>query len=218
MPASTLAASSRVRSRPTCRSQQPTKVRVDHQPQDRQSARPRRAAVAARPRRRGDRIELTQRGRIHDETSPPRNFCIWPRALPRCRPSRASLGRKPIRRGRCASIVGFAAGGATDILARLIGQWLSERLGQPFVVENRPGAGSNIGTEAVVKSPAGRLHASPGQAHANTINATLYDKLNFNFIRDIAPVAGIVRCSFRHGGPSIGSGQDGSRVHCLRQG
>jgi tripartite-type tricarboxylate transporter receptor subunit TctC len=86
----------------------------------------------------------------------------------------------------------FAAGGPADILARLIGQWLSERLGQPFVIENRPGAAGNIGTEAVVKSPPDGytllLAGSP-----NTINATLYDKLNFNFIRDIAPVAGIVR-------------------------
>ena len=89
-------------------------------------------------------------------------------------------------------IVGFAAGGATDILARLMGQWLSERLGQPFVIENRPGAGSNIGTEAVVRAPPDGytlLLVSP----ANAINATLYDKLNFNFIRDIAPVAGIIR-------------------------
>ena len=90
-------------------------------------------------------------------------------------------------------IVGFAAGGATDIIARLIGQWLSERLGQPFVIENRPGAGSNIGTEAVVRAPAGRLYAPHGRSTANAINATLYDKLNFNFIRDIAPVASIVR-------------------------
>ena len=64
-----------------------------------------------------------------------------------------SRGRKPIRRGRCASIVGFAAGGAPDIVARLMGQWLSERLGQPFIIENRPGAGSNIATEAVVRAP-----------------------------------------------------------------
>ena len=64
-----------------------------------------------------------------------------------------SRGRKPIRRGRCASIVGVAAGGATDIVARLMGQWLSERLGQQFVIENRPGAGGNIGTEAVVRAP-----------------------------------------------------------------
>ena len=85
-------------------------------------------------------------------------------------------------------IVGFAPGGAIDIVARLIGQWLSERLGQPFVIENRPGAGSNIGTEAVVRAPAdGYTLLLVGAA--NAINATLYDKLNFNFIRDIAPVA-----------------------------
>ena len=92
-------------------------------------------------------------------------------------------------------IVGFAAGGATDIIARLMGQWLSERLGQPFVIENRPGAGSNIGTEAVVRAPPDGytllLVDSP-----NAINATLYDKLNFNFIRDIAPVASIIRVPY----------------------
>ena len=89
-------------------------------------------------------------------------------------------------------IVGFAAGGAADIIARLIGQWLSERLGQPFVIENRPGAGSNIATEAVVRAPPdGYTLLLVGTA--NAINATLYDKLNFNFIRDIAPVAGIIR-------------------------
>ena len=89
-------------------------------------------------------------------------------------------------------IVGFAAGGPNDILARLIGQWLSERLGQQFVIENRPGAGSNIATEAVVRAPPDGytllLVGSP-----NAINATLYDKLNFNFIRDIAPVASVIR-------------------------
>jgi tripartite-type tricarboxylate transporter receptor subunit TctC len=80
----------------------------------------------------------------------------------------------------------FAAGGAADILARLIGQWLSERLGQPFVIENRPGAGGNVGTEVVVRaSPDGYMLLLIGSF--NTINATLYDKLNFNFIRDIAP-------------------------------
>src|SRR5262245_47760175 len=87
-------------------------------------------------------------------------------------------------------IVGFPAGGGADIVARLIGQWLSERLGQQFVIENRPGAGTNIATEAVVRAAADGytlllVHAS------NAFNATLYDKLNFNFIRDIAPVAGI---------------------------
>lgn len=89
-------------------------------------------------------------------------------------------------------IVPQAPGGAADISARLMGQWLSERLGQPFVIENRPGAGGNIGTEAVVTSPAdGYTLLLAGSF--NAINATLYDKLNFNFIRDIAPVAGIMR-------------------------
>jgi len=89
-------------------------------------------------------------------------------------------------------IVGFAPGGPGDILARLIGQWLQERLGQPFVVENRPGAGSNIATEAVVRAPADG-HTLLLVVSANAINATLYDKLNYNFIRDIAPIAGITR-------------------------
>src|SRR6185436_15425642 len=89
-------------------------------------------------------------------------------------------------------IVGQAAGGASDILARLTGQWLSERLGQPFVIENRPGAGTNIATEAVVRAtPDGHTLLLLGPAAA--INATLYDKLNFNVIRDIAPVATISR-------------------------
>jgi tripartite-type tricarboxylate transporter receptor subunit TctC len=88
-------------------------------------------------------------------------------------------------------IVGFPAGGTTDILARLIGQWLSQRLGQPVIVESRPGAGTNIATEAVVRAPAdGHTLLMVGPPHA--INATLYEKLNFNFIRDIAPVAGIM--------------------------
>jgi tripartite-type tricarboxylate transporter receptor subunit TctC len=89
-------------------------------------------------------------------------------------------------------IVGYAAGGPTDITARLIGQWLSERLGQQFVIENRPGAGSNVATEAVVRAPPdGYMLLLVGASAA--INATLYDNLNFNFIRDIAPVAGMVR-------------------------
>jgi tripartite-type tricarboxylate transporter receptor subunit TctC len=92
-------------------------------------------------------------------------------------------------------IVPFAPAGDTDLVARLIGQWLSERLGQPFIIENRPGAGTNIGTEAVVRAPADGytlLLASPPSA----INATLYDKLNFVFLRDIAPVAGVIRAPF----------------------
>ena len=93
-------------------------------------------------------------------------------------------------------IVGFTAGGPADIVARLFAQWLSERLGQQFVVENRPGAGGNIGTEVVVRAPAdGYTLLMVGTPAA--INATLYDKLNFNFIRDIAPVAGVIRCELR---------------------
>ena len=87
-------------------------------------------------------------------------------------------------------VVPFAAGGSTDIIARLIGQWLSERLGQQFVIENRPGAGSNVGTEVVVNAPPdGYTLLLVGASSA--INATLYDKLNFNFLRDITPVSGI---------------------------
>jgi len=110
-------------------------------------------------------------------------------ALPRNAVAQAYPAR-PVR-----VIVGGAAGGPPDIIARLMGQWLSERLGQPFVIENRPGAGGNLGTEAVV-------HAAPDGytlllvATPNAINATLYEKLNFNFIRDIAPVTSINRSPY----------------------
>jgi tripartite-type tricarboxylate transporter receptor subunit TctC len=105
-----------------------------------------------------------------------------------CLPARAqAYPTRPVR-----LVVGLAAGGAVDILARLIGRQLSERLGQPFVIENRPGAGTNIGTELVVRAPADGytllLVAAP-----NAINATLYDNLSFNFMRDIAPVASVSR-------------------------
>jgi tripartite-type tricarboxylate transporter receptor subunit TctC len=89
-------------------------------------------------------------------------------------------------------ILGLAPGGSVDIVTRLIGQWLSERLGQEFIVENRPGAGTNIATEMVVRAPADG-HTLLVALAANAINATLYKKLNFNFIRDIALVAGMVR-------------------------
>jgi tripartite-type tricarboxylate transporter receptor subunit TctC len=89
-------------------------------------------------------------------------------------------------------IVGFAPGGGNDIVARLMGQWLSERLGQQFVIENRPGAGTNIATEVVVNAPPdGYTLLLAGIP--NAFNASLFGKLNFNFIRDIAPVAGIIR-------------------------
>jgi tripartite-type tricarboxylate transporter receptor subunit TctC len=95
--------------------------------------------------------------------------------------------RRPVR-----IIVGFAAGGSGDIVARLTGQWLSERLGQQFIIENRTGAGTNIATEAVVNSPPDG-YTLLLITSANFINATLYEKLNFNFIRDIAPIAGLSR-------------------------
>jgi len=92
-------------------------------------------------------------------------------------------------------IVATTPGSTADAVARPMGQWLSERLGQPFIIEHRPGAGVNLGTEAVVRAPPDGctlLLVNP----ANAINATLYEKLNFNFIRDIAPVAGIIRAPF----------------------
>jgi tripartite-type tricarboxylate transporter receptor subunit TctC len=92
-------------------------------------------------------------------------------------------------------IVASAAGGTPDITARFMGQWLSERLGQPVIIENRPGAGTNIGTEAAVRAPADGYTLLLVQSN-QVINATLYDKLNFNLIRDIAPVAGISRAGF----------------------
>src|SRR5205085_313330 len=93
-------------------------------------------------------------------------------------------------------LVGFAAGGAPDILARLIGQWLSERSSQQFIIENRPGAGSNIATEAVVRAaPDG--HTLLLVSLANAVNTTLFKDLNYTFLRDIAPVAGVFR------GPNI---------------
>ncbi len=103
----------------------------------------------------------------------------WPQTYP----------TKPVR-----LIVAFAAGGPNDIVARLIGQWLTERLGQPFLIENRPGGGSTVGTEVVVRSPADGhtlLLCSP----ANTIGASFYEKLNYNFVHDTAPVAFIAQAT-----------------------
>jgi tripartite-type tricarboxylate transporter receptor subunit TctC len=110
-------------------------------------------------------------------------------ALPAVSPSAwaQAYPTRPVR-----LILGYAAGGAPDIVARLIGQWLSERLGQQFIIDNRPGAGSNIGTEAAVRAPPDGytiLYVTT----ANAISASVFQKLSFNFIRDIAPVAGIIR-------------------------
>src|SRR6516225_1013525 len=107
-------------------------------------------------------------------------------ALPR-RAAAQAYPAHPVR-----ILVGGPAGGTLDILARLFGQWLSARLGQPFVIENRPGGGGNIAAEAVVRAPAdGYTLLTIGAP--NAINTTLYDKLRFNFIRDIAPIASLIR-------------------------
>ncbi len=123
---------------------------------------------------------------------PRRQFLHLAAGPPRSRPSQKlqkpqTYPTRPIR-----LIVGYTPGGSADLTARLMGQWLSERLGQSFVIENRPGGGTNIATEAAIRAaPDGYtfLLAAP----ANAINATLYDNLNFNFLRDIEPVAGIIR-------------------------
>jgi len=121
--------------------------------------------------------------------------------------SRAARGQAyPLRPLRC--VVGYAPGGGTDIFVRLVGQPLSERLGQPFVIENRAGAASNIATEAVVRAPADG-YTLLGTDAAAAINATLYDSLNFNFIRDIT-IVGIIQGAPFGNGASIRSGQDGS--------
>src|SRR3977135_1384644 len=113
------------------------------------------------------------------------NLAVGVAALPAfSRTARAqNYPTRPVR-----IIVGFPAGGASDITARMLGQWLSERLGQQFVIENRPGAGSNIGTEAVAKAPPDGYTLLLVNS-ANATNATLYQQPSFNFIRDIVPVA-----------------------------
>jgi len=108
-----------------------------------------------------------------------------------CRIARAQIyPTRPVR-----IIVGFPAGGVTDITARVTGQWLSERLGQQFVIENRPGAATNIATEAVIRAPADGYTLLLANA-TNAINATLYERLNFDFIRDVVPIASIVETPF----------------------
>jgi len=127
-------------------------------------------------------VKLPRRTFVH--------LVAWTAALPAWSSRIARAQTYPTRPVRI--IVGFPPGGPTDIAARPIGQWLSERLGQPFVIENRPGAASNIGTEAVVRSAPDGYTLLLAYS-TNAINATLYDKLNFNFIRDIAPIASISR-------------------------
>ena len=112
-------------------------------------------------------------------------------------------------------LVGFAAGGAFDIVARLIGQWLSDQLQQPVIVENRPGASSNLATEAVIRAPPDGYTLLLGGA-VNAVNATFYEKLSFNFISDVAPVAGVSRFP-KVDGRCFFSGEDGSRIYRLRE-
>jgi tripartite-type tricarboxylate transporter receptor subunit TctC len=141
------------------------------------------ASQAAHDRKtRGGRMNLLQRRRFL-------HLAVGAVALPAL-PSTALAQAYPTRPVRI--IVAFAAGGPGEIAARLIGQWLSERLGQPFIVEFRPGAGTNIGTEFVVRAAPDGYTLLLAVA-ANVINMTLYDKLSFNFLRDMAPVAGIHR-------------------------
>jgi tripartite-type tricarboxylate transporter receptor subunit TctC len=124
-------------------------------------------------------MKISRRGFLHLATSaatlPAVTRFAWAQAYP----------AQPVR-----IIVGFGAGGASDIVARLIGRWLSERLSQPFIVENRPGAGTNIATEAVVRAPADGYTLLLVNS-TNVMNTALYDKLSFDFIRDIAPIAPI---------------------------
>jgi tripartite-type tricarboxylate transporter receptor subunit TctC len=129
-------------------------------------------------------VKLPRRNFLHlaagAATLPAVSRIAWAQAYP----------TRPVR-----IIVAVAAGSAMDILARLMSQWLSERLGQQFVIENRPGGGNNIGTEAAVRAPADGYTLLMVNT-VNAINATLYEKLNYNFIRDIAPVASIARAPF----------------------
>jgi len=139
------------------------------------------ALISAAPYRREGTMKLRRRQFLH--------LAAGAAALPFApHVARAqAYSSRPVR-----IIVGFPAGGGTDIYARLMGQWLSERLGQPFIIENRPGATGNIATEAVVRAPPDGYTLLMVLA-TNAINATLYDNLNFNFIRDIAPVASVNR-------------------------
>jgi tripartite-type tricarboxylate transporter receptor subunit TctC len=126
-------------------------------------------------------MKLSRRQFVHVTASAAALSAVAPIALAQAYPSR------PVR-----IVVGFTPGGSTDIAARLVGQWLQERLGQPFVIENRPGAGATIAAETVARAPADGYSLLLVNS-ADTINATLYQKLNFNFMRDIAPIAGITR-------------------------
>ena len=151
-------------------------------------------------------------GDIDDPPTPPlrRNAAV-PRGG-RALAQAADYPTKPVN-----WVVPYPPAGTTDVLARIIAQWLSEKMGQQFVIENKPGAGNNIGVESVVNAPPDgytMLLVNP----ANGINATLYKNLSFNFIRDIAPVAGLVRTPNVMEVTTIVAGEDRAGVHRLLQG
>jgi hypothetical protein len=145
-----------------------------------------------------------------------RQVLFWQQLLRRSQAWPESRGRKRIRRNRCASWSASWRAGNFDIVGRLIAQSLSEQLHQPFIVENRPGASSNLATEAVVRAPADGYTLLLGGA-VNAVNATLYDNLGFNFISDLAPVAGVTRFPNVMTVNALFPGQDGSRIHRLRE-
>jgi tripartite-type tricarboxylate transporter receptor subunit TctC len=154
------------------------------------------------PRRRQLSPEAAIAPLLDDAALPAASRIAWAQAYP----------ARPVR-----VVVGNPVGSATDRLARVMSQWLSERLGRPFFVENRPGAGSNIAAEAVAHAPPdGYTLLLVGATNAT--NATLYERLNFNFIRDIAPVAGIMRAPFVMEVTPSFRAQTVPRVHRLCQG
>ena len=144
-------------------------------------------------------------------------FDCPPPARPRPRSSARACRAQDYPTRPVRWLIGFAPGGPNDILARIIGQHLSEKLGQPFVIETRPGAGGNLATRAVARAaPDG--HTLLGIGHFNAINATLYQKLPFDFVRDIVPVAGDGAGAEHPDGSPVGAGEDGGGIHRLSEG
>src|SRR5262249_12592656 len=169
-------------------------VRSGHRPDDRQGARPHGAAHVARPRRRGDRIERPERGGIEMKLLR-RNFLHLAAGAAALSAASRFAGAQAYPARPVRIIVGFPAGGPTDIVARVMAQWLSQRLGHQFVVENRAGAASNIGTEAALRAPPDG-YTLLQVTSSNAVNATFYENLSFDFINDIAPVGAIIPVPF----------------------
>ena len=162
-------------------------------------------------------IPLQCLGGIAMKTSPPHSSCVWPPVPSRFPPSRASPGAQAYPSRPIRIVIGYTPAGSADITARLMGQWLSERLGQTVVIENRPGAGTNLATEAVVRAPADGytlLLVAP----ANAINATLFDEAQPQLPARHRAGGGHQPLRQCHGGEPVGAGRRPSRVHRLRQG